>query len=279
MRGGLQKPSRKVTHSFQRLASNHDLNREIRAKATPKHPNIQRFGIPKAPAKPTAKVHTVHGEIISGGRPQPQANQVAAPMPSMITSVSHQRLERMLDQALTHADTHKEALRYAAAKHFWHRRWFSGVRRWIAVGLVLAVAAGALLVLWQRVPQLSLKTAGMQAHLTPTVPTYQPDGFKLAGPAKAVSGTVDIRYVSESNPDHTYNIVQSQSNLTSQMVGQNIVPKGSAVQTSQVDGNTVYIYGQDNDAAWVNNGILYTIKDRANLNSDTLIKIVEGLKP
>jgi hypothetical protein len=44
-----------------------------------------------------------------------------------------------------------------------------------------------------------------------------------------------------------------------------------------VAGNTVYIYGARNDAAWVNNGVLYTIKDYAGLTSDQIIKIVQGL--
>jgi hypothetical protein len=49
------------------------------------------------------------------------------------------------------------------------------------------------------------------------------------------------------------------------------------VQTSVVNGTTVYIYGQTNDAAWVNNGVQYTVQDKASLNSDQLLKIANSL--
>jgi predicted transcriptional regulator len=101
----------------------------------------------------------------------------------------------------------------------------------------------------------------------------------MSGPAKAVMGAVTVKYTHSKDPAKTYEITQAQSNLTSQMVALNIVPKGASVQTSQIAGNTVYIYGSSNDAAWVNNGVLYTIKDKASLRSDQLIKIVQGLNP
>ena len=154
-----------------------------------------------------------------------------------------------------------------------------GHRRWLALVAAILVVILGLWVAWQKIPALSVKAAGLRAHLSPSVPSYAPDSYKMAGPAKAVSGTVDIKYVSSSNSSSTYEIVQAESNLTSNSVGQNVVPRGSAVQTSQVNGNTVYLYGKSNDAAWVNDGVLYTIKDHANLSSDELIKIVQGLNP
>ena len=101
----------------------------------------------------------------------------------------------------------------------------------------------------------------------------------MAGPAKAQSGAVTINFKSAANPYQTYAISEAQSNLSSTSLVQTVVPKGKSLQTSQVDGNTVYIYGPSNDAAWVNNGVLYTIKDTAGLSSDELIKIVQGLNP
>lgn len=277
MRGGLKKPLHQPAPAVSHTAG-FDPAREIRAKKTPKHHNVQRFGIPAAASKPA--VQALRGEIVR--RPSPKSSEhaaPAAPLPSMITSTSHQKLERMLDQALTHADTHKEALRYHAARHFWQRRGISGRRRWLALGLSVIFLFILLFVSYQKIPQVSVKAAGMRAHLSPAVPTYIPDSYKMAGPAKADSGTVKIKYVSSSNTGASYNIVESQSNLTSQLVEQSVVPKGASVQTSQVNGNTVYIYGRGNDAAWVNNGILYTVKDNANLSSDELIKIVQGLNP
>jgi hypothetical protein len=126
---------------------------------------------------------------------------------------------------------------------------------------------------------LSVKIAGLRAHLSLAVPSYKPDGYEMASPAKVSSGAVTISYKSAANPSQSYDITQTQSELTSTSVAQNVVPKGAPVQTSQVEGNTVYIFGANNNAAWVNNGILYTIKDKANLSSDELLSIVKGINP
>jgi hypothetical protein len=277
MRSGLKKPIA-ASGQFVKHPPGFRPEREMRAKATPKHNRVDHFGMP-TPRQKTAPTAAVSGELMpaKAGAGQVYHPSSTAPLPSIVTCSSHLSLERLLDQALTHADTHREAIRYQAARHFWHRRWLGGNRKWLVLaGVLIAVLAG-LLISWQKVPALSVKMAGFRAHVKSAVPVYIPDGFHLAGPAKATSGTVNISYVSNTSIDRYYDIVQAQSNLTSQSVEQNVVPKGATVQTSQVDGNTVYIYGRDNDAAWVNNGVLYTINDHANLSSDELIKIVQGL--
>lgn len=275
MRSGLKKPVVKAGPSVSR-GNGFDPGRELRAKATPKHHNINRFGIPSH-AKIAGEPNALSGELVAKpARAAKTQVPAAAPLPSLVTSVSHQKLERMLDQALTHADSHKQAARYHAARHFWQRRWL-GNHKWLAAGVILIVLAAAFTVSWQKVPALSVKAAGLRAHVHPSVPTYIPDGYQMAGPAQASSGTVSIRYASPADETKSYEIIQAQSNLTSQLVEQSVVPKGAPVQTSQVEGNTVYIYGRGNDAAWVNNGVLYTINDQANLSSDELIKIVQGL--
>lgn len=283
MRDGLKKPVNDTPSSFARLSSSPRIERELRAKLTPKHLGVNRFGGHLRPAKPQniadANKHTVSGEIINRrSHSQAKASQAtAAPLPSMIASASHQKLERLLDEALFQADAHKQALRYHAAKHFWQRRWFSGPKRWLFIAAVFFVFIGGIIAAWQKIPQVSMRVAGIRAHLTPVVPSYIPDGYSMAGPAKAASGAVMVNYQSSGGSGYTIN--QAQSNLTSTSLAQSVIPKGASVQTSQVEGNTVYIYGNDNDAAWVNNGVLYTIKDHADLSSDELIKIVQGLNP
>jgi hypothetical protein len=280
MRGGLKKPTQQFHSNLSRLKPGASPERQHRAKQTPRHKNIDRFGVPRPAYKearhPAANL-PVSGELLSAGRSSAPASPIADPLPSMITSVSHQKLERILDEALAKADTHKQALKYHAARHFWQRHWFRGPRRWLMAAAAVAIIGGGLAYSWQRIPQLSVKVASIKAHLSAALPSYKPDGYKMVGPAKAASGEVSMIYKSTAESGASYQINQAQSNLTSSLVAQNVVPKGAAVQTSQVEGNTIYIYGKDNDAAWVNNGVLYTIKDRANLSSDELIKIVHGI--
>lgn len=281
-RHGLKKPAKTVSAQFQKLAPAYNPEREVRAKVIQKHGRVNRFGGAARSAFSAAQSapKNLSGEIISRGKRVNYSVQkaVPAPAPSLLTSVSHQKLERMLDEALVRADAHKAAMQYQAARHFWRRRWLSGPRRWVVMLVFLLALVSTIFVAWQRVPQLSLKAASLRAHLHAIAPAYKPEGYRVAGPAKASSGAVSLTYQSGADGNN-YVINQTTSNLTSTMVAHNVVPQGASVQTSQVDGNTVYIYGTDNNAAWVNNGVLYTINNHANLSSDELIKIVKGINP
>jgi len=283
MRAALKKPA--VGSKVQHPASGMNPQREIRAKTTPKHAQVDRFGTPKPTTSSEFKTNrrpVLQGELV--GPPQRQNDLPANPsasaavaLPSMVSSASHQKLERLLDAALTSADAHKQALRYQAARHFWQKPGFMGRRKFLKISFILL----ALLVIiglaaWEKVPAVSIKLASVRVHLNASVPAYKPAGFSQS-PASAESGSVVIKYTSSANSSQGFDITQKQSNLASASLSQTLVPQGSQVQTSQVAGNTVYIYGAKNDAAWVNNGVLYTIKDYAGLTSDQIIKIVQGL--
>ncbi|MBX4188822.1 DUF4367 domain-containing protein [Candidatus Saccharibacteria bacterium] len=276
MRSGLKKPL--ATHTNTVSSTRTKMSTQLRAKTIGKHSGVNHFGNPIRSSASHADVKAVSGEVVSRSQNKPAA-AATAPLPSMIVSASHQKLERLLDEALAGADAHKQALRYQAARHFWQKRWFSGPGRWIAAGVLAVVMLGAGAYAWRNVPQLSVKAASMQAHVSASVPSYKPEGYKVSGPAKAVLGAVVVKYISAADQQKTYDITQQPSTYTSTLVSQNVVPKGAPVQTSTVNGNTVYIYGNTNDAAWVNNGVLYTIKNHSGLNSDQLFQIVSGLNP
>jgi len=277
MRGALKKPAAQVGSHIQRLAPGYNPSREAHAKDVAKHSRVQRFGHP-TPSNPSpqpvikAKASPRHSHAAVA------SSTTAVALPSMVTSASHQKLERMLDLALTRADAHKQALRYHAARHFWQRPGFLGRRTGIKLGLMavlLIVAAG--FVAWQKFPQLSIKLAASRAHISASVPSYKPEGYGLAAPAQAIDGKVLIKYKAVSDASQGYDIYQAPSDMTSTSLVNTLVPAGTQMQTSQVGGNTVYIYGPKNDAAWVNNGILYRLDDHANLSSDQIINIVKGL--
>jgi hypothetical protein len=277
MRGALKKPGGQLSGQIQRLTPGFNPEREVRAKTTAKHNRVERFGNPM-PAQPQRQV--VQGKVTprhTGHAAAAPATASAVALPSMITSASHQKLERMLDEALTKADAHKKALRYQAARHFWQRPSFLGRRTGMKIGLILVLVLAAIgFAAWQKMPQLSAKLAGVRAHIAASVPTYKPEGFKLMAPVSTEDGGVIMKYKSAID-NSGFDISQKQSNMTSANLTQTVVPQGAQVQTSQVGGNTVYIYGQNNDAAWVNNGVLFKIKDNARLSSDQIINIVKSL--
>jgi len=281
MRGALKKPSVQVGAHIQRLTPGYNPRREDHAKHVAKHNRVQRFGAPVSSAAAEAPRQTLKATVtpLRSDSSAGAANaSTAVALPSMITSASHQKLERMLDVALTRADAHKQALRYHAARHFWQRPSFLGRRTGLKISLlVILVLAGAGFAAWQKFPQLSIKLAASRAHIHASVPSYKPDGYSLAAPAQAINGQVLIKYKAAADADQGYDISQAPSDMTSTSLASILSPSGSQMQTSQVGGNTVYIYGPKNDAAWVNNGILYKLSDRANLSSDQIIDIVKGL--
>jgi hypothetical protein len=278
MRGALKKPASQVGGHIQKLTPGFNPRREDHAKSVAKHDRVKRFGhpVPSSPApQPVIKAKAVPRQT-SAAITNTASASVA--LPSMVTSASHQKLERMLDLALTRADAHKQALRYHAARHFWQRPGFLGRRTGLKIGLVAIVLAAALgFAAWQKFPQFSVKLAASRVHISASVPSYKPEGYSLAAPAQAIDGKVLLKYKAVSDAAQSYDISQSPSDMTSISLANTLSPAGNQMQTSQVGGNTVYIYGPRNDAAWVNNGILYKLNDRANLSSDEILNIVKGL--
>jgi len=280
MRGALKKPGIQVGAHIQRLTPGYNPSREILAKNISKHGRVQRFGNPVSDNKPASLNAAVKAEVTPRRSSAPaETAPTSVALPSMITSASHQKLERMLDVALTRADAHKQALRYHAARHFWQRPGFLGRRTGLKLSVILIIVLAAIgFISWQKFPQLSVKLAGSRAHISASVPSYKPDGYSLAAPAQAINGQVLIKYKAAAGAaGEGYAISQAPSEMTSTSLANTLAPAGTQMQTSQVGGNTVYIYGSKNDAAWVNNGILYKLDDHANLSSDQIIDIVKGL--
>lgn len=279
MRGAVKNPASNFNSRLQHLTAIPRPDTQLRAKLTPKHPRVEHYGNPIKSAH-DARPNVIHAKTVPRHHHQAthvKQNTVSAPLPSMVTSASHHKLERLLDEALTKADAHKQALQYHAAKHFWQKPNFRGRYKILTFSLVvIAVLALGFFVVWQKVPQVSVKLAGTKAGVSATVPKYTPSGYKPAAPAAAQQKAVKIDYKSTDGAQ-SYTITQQPSNLSSTSLSQSVVPQNTPVQTSQVDGNTVYIYGPNNNAAWVNNGVLYTIDSQANLSSDQVLNIVKGL--
>jgi len=280
MRGALKKPSENISTRIQNLAPGLNPQREIRAKKITKHGRVQHFGHPTPKNTAASPRPVLQGELMNT---KPVAQSVSksgsqtVALPSMITSASHQKIERMLDAALAQADAHKESLKYHAARHFWQRPAFLGKKHRLKLGLIcLVVVFGILITAWEKLPILSVKLAAARTHVNASIPSYQPQGYQISAPAKISSGAVVIAFKSQV-AGSGYEITEQSSNLTSSNIAQSAVPQGAQVQTSHVDGNTVYIFGQNNDATWVNNGVMYTIKDHSKLSSDQIIKIVHSL--
>lgn len=284
MRTTVEKPSREIHEdSTKKIESRSqhrvDSKRYFRAKTVPKNDKIIKFNEQHSKKDQSANHKTtLSGEVL----PLPlsklsekdhHSNQVTdKPLPSLVTSVSHQKLERLLDHALANADSHKKIkhVKRSRIARLFHSR------KHLAVFAVLLVAILGIFA-WQRVPQLSVRLAGAKSHVKASTPTYVPPGFAMAGHAISVQDKVMLSFKSKDNPSKTFTLSQRSSNMDSTAMASTLLPAKSQVQTSQVNGTTVYIYDNDNDAMWVNHGVHYQLHDKANLDSNEVLKIAQSL--
>ena len=282
MRGGVNRPSPDKPKSTKPVkpslskAVDAESERRSRASAITRDNRVRRFGLG---SKPKSLAPEAKAQIVATARPMNVAagpsQAVAAPLPSMVASASHQRLERMLDEALVRADAHKQMLKSRSNSPL---RWFGGLPKWLAFTIVaLAILLLASLLVWRSMPAVAIKVADLQAHVSASLPSYVPANFALTHPINHSSGTVTVDYKNSQNSALDYKIIQTSSAWDSSSLIANALGGKAASQTSQVQGTTVYIYGPNSDATWVNNGIWYTLKNNANLSSDQILRIVQSM--
>lgn len=282
--------SRKQTNVFGSKSLKPDPVKSRRAEMVSRSSKISRFGS-------TANIHSpsivptvtkISASVRAISRPQlglrSQAASVTAssmalaqPMPAM-PNISNQKLEAMLDRALAQADAHKQVLSGRFSRNFWNRLGKSKAIA-LAIGLILALAT-ALFIAYLHVPSFSVKVASLASGVEAHAPTYVPPGYSLSN-TKFKNGDVNLTF---TNGSQSFTISQQKSGLNEQALQNNVVaPASKLYQTSQYNGVTVYTYGSTTtpnsalNATLVNQGVKTTVTNKANLDSEQLSKIVQGL--
>ena len=145
----------------------------------------------------------------------------------------------------------------------------------IVTAIAVVLILGAYLT-YANIPSISVDFAASQAGITATYPQYLPDGYHLNQPVTYSDGQVVLKF--QSNSANTgYTITQTRSSWDSSAVLDNVVKKavGDNYITTQERGLTIYSY--DNNAVWVNGGILYTIASTAPLSGEQIRNIATSL--
>jgi hypothetical protein len=253
-----------------------DSKRNTRAQSITKHANVRRFGHVLPKNKPSSIVSDTRLAKPSQPVTTDSRAVVQKRVPSMVTSASHAHLERLLDEALSKADAHKKAINgYLPNRNLWQKvrtapKWASLGTAVLIVGLLSGFFA------WQNLPAVSMRVAATRAHVSAQVPGYTPSGFSFAGPVNHKEGSVTIKFKANSDSSRNFSLTQANSNLSSKSLADSDVVQNNP-QTFAVNGNTIYVYGPNNDATWVDHGVQYTIRDNANLTSDQLLRIANSL--
>ncbi len=262
------------------------LERLERAKTTLRHSRVLRFGRPlpsgdshSKPA-PTSSAKTSRAVAVQPVLVTPRlagaTHLNAKPLPSLVTSASHHRLERMLDWALVNADAHKQALHQSTHAHrrLWNRL---GWPKWLSLSLIsLVVLLAAGFVAYEKVMTVGMQVAKIRSGVQGTMPAYSPAGFKVISPPAYSKGVISLNYKSTDSA-RRFSISERPSNWDSQSLLENYVrTTGEQYQVSQTSGKTVFTYGTTN-ATWVDNHIWYVIQNGAELNADEVGKIANSL--
>jgi hypothetical protein len=180
-------------------------------------------------------------------------------------------------------DLIKKQLEAARHDHPTHHKQRRGIKQLLTSrprALHVVTACFALLLLggyfsYLNMPNLSVRVAANRAGIDANFPEYQPDGYRFVGPVAYSPGEVRLEFDSNSS-NAGYEITQRASNWDSQAVLDNyVVANSPSYLTYQEQGLTIYTF--NNQAAWVNGGVLYTIKGDAPLSSDQVLKIATSL--
>lgn len=243
-----------------------------------KSPTITRFAPHPSQLKPTNSTVTK----TAAASMQPAPHKAA---PAAMSAVQTKTKNQLLKDALIKKRISEAEIAKVEKKTKQHKNRIKALilRKPRLFGI--ATVALALLMLggyitYLNLPNLSMKVAAAHAGFDATYPEYHPDGYSLNGAVAYQPGkSVTLNFVSNGNDNLKYSLVQRASAWDSQAVQDDYVSKvTSALPTTVVkNGLTIYIYGPDNNAAWVNGGILYTISGNSTLSQDQITNIAASM--
>lgn len=127
----------------------------------------------------------------------------------------------------------------------------------------------------QNYPKFALQNASNQAGLTATLPSYIPSSYTLAH-TDTSPGLVTLNFASPTTSS-LLKIAQTRTAWDSSSLLDNYVIKHTDDYTTiQGQGLTIYLFN-NNQAAWVNHGIWYSIEGATRLSREQILKIAYSL--
>ena len=195
----------------------------------------------------------------------------SAPAPQHIAATSQQLKQHLVSESLKKAPSHTANTKQIKQKKSSKMPRIMSV---LSASTALLLLAGYFTYI--NMPNLSVRVAAAQAGINASYPAYRPDGYSLNGPIAYDAGQVSIKFASTSSPKN-FTVTQTRSNWDSSAVEQNYAKEkwGKNVTTTVDRGLTIYSNGSN--AAWVNDGILYTISGDAPLSSQQVLNIATSM--
>lgn len=242
---------------------------------------VKRHTSPARPAEahPVARRAATQSIDISAPRRQRAAAQQKASLRSTDAPVQQLKEQKSLKPAhVLKNEAIFEAMNKEVADKKQRRTKNRKTNRW-ARFVTLATSSLAIVMLagyltYLNMPNLSIRMAAVQSGVNAKYPGYRPDGYALRGPISFRDGEVSMQFA-YANSDRNFTIKQEASNWDSAAVKEFVSSQYSSATTTTANGLTIYTY--ENNAAWVNGGILYTIEGNAPLSSYQVQRIATSM--
>ncbi len=233
----------------------------VRHKANP-------TATPPAAAAPVVRQSAPVRSDLRSARPSFTA---ASPRPQQSAPGNRPNNAAMFDQALASAKIQQQAFhtpRKTPKKT--SRRYAAG-----AVTAVMLVMVG--FISYQNLPNINMKVASHKSGVEARLPGYKPSGFSLNN-LDYTQGKVTVKYNSDSDQTQSFNVYQIASDWNSKTLLDNFVSTTTkSYQTIERAGRTIYIYGNNTTATWVDSGVWITIEGNANLSQTQLLDMALSL--
>lgn len=271
-----QSPKRElsVAETRRKILSKTPTERLERAEATKQSPAVTRFSSTNNVPKPTITPHiAVAREHVAEAAPIPSA----PPITTTSNAHAHPTKKQVFTHPLAGANAH---LALPPKKQKLHQR-VADTLSVSAKFVSISAACLAIIILsgffaYQRVPNISMKVAASRAGFSGTIPGDTPAGYAFNGPIKYEKSTIVVSYKSNSD-DRKFSIVQRPSEWSSEALLTNFVNgTNMKYQTYNDHGLTVYVM-EKNSAAWVDNGIWYTLNGTDTLSTEQVLAMAASM--
>lgn len=275
MRSAVTPPSKKselVRSDQNAIVLTDKEGRLRRAKSIKKSERIQRF-----PVLPQSAEDFLAPPQISVAQQTPITKtkiQQPAAVDVADTKITKTKQEKIFEKAIENANSHESVSRTNHQKQ--HRAKIHTKRRTFRYASgALAILLFTGFVLYQNIPNLSMRIASNKAGFSASLPGYNPSGYALSGPVVYSPGKITVNFSSNSD-DRNYSLTQQVSNWNSQALIDNFfVINNKNYETYQEKGKTIFLYG-DKNATWVSGGVWYQIQDADELSSDQILNIASS---
>lgn len=255
------------TTRVDRPAETHPVARRAASRVNDISPNRrraakqQKFAITPAQSQQvaTAQFSTQKATVSV----QASVKQTPVSKPSHV--IKNEAIQKALQNEISHKQTFTKK----------QRKQSRGWGRFLSLGtasLAIVMLAGYLTYL--SMPNLSVRMAAVQSGVNAKYPGYRPDGYALKGPITFKEGEVAMNFA-YSGDDQGFTLTQKRSNWDSSAVKQYVDTKSGKTSATTVDGLTIYTY--DNDAVWVNSGVLYAVESDTPLSNAQIQRIATSM--